>query len=69
MITLDNPIEIDEGSLKVALVEIATPSEVQRKVTFSVWLFLISTVCTRNSVWKISTRCVAMITTTVLNLS
>ena len=64
-VKLDHPIEIDEETWEVALAEIATPSE----VTFSFWLFLISTVCTRNSVWKTSLRCVAMIAVTVINLS
>ena len=48
-VKLDNPIEFDEKSWEVALVEIATPSEVlniRKKITFSFWLFLISTVYT-----------------------
>ena len=71
-VKLDHPIEIDEETLEVALAEIATPSEVlniTEEITFSFWLFLISTVCTRNSVWKTSLRCVAMIAVTVINLS
>ena len=65
-VKLDNQIEIDEESWEVALAEIATPSRVlniTEENNFSFWLFLISTVCI------ISPRCVAMITTTVMNLS
>ena len=71
-VKLDHPIEIDEESWEVALAEIVTPSEVlniTEDITFSFWLLLISTVCTRNSVWKTSPRCVAMRTVTVINLS
>ena len=62
-VNLDHPIEIDEESCEVALAEIATPSEVLNITednNFFFWLFLISTICTRTSVWKTSPRCVVM---------
>ena len=55
VVLVDNPIDIDEDSWEVALVEIATPSEVINKTEDFFWLFLISIVCTQNLVWKIST--------------
>ena len=71
-VKLDHPIEIDEETWEVALAEIATPSEVLNKTednNFFFLAFLISTVCTRTSVWKTSPRCVAMRKVTVINLS
>ena len=70
-VKLDHPIEIDEESREVALAEIATPSEVLNITEDNnfFWLFLISTVFTRNSVSKTSPRCVAIRTVTIINLS